>query len=166
MADLTRLDEALGEVLGLARAGRRAATRVARAADDGDIATTLAAVAEESGEMARRVDAVVGGRDGRKTAIRTRARATARGARERMAAYLADDEGPMRGLEFLGMAEAAETSHLEILGGLALAAGDDEVIALVEWALPLQEAHAATVRDAGIVLAALVRPDEPAPAPA
>ena len=73
-----------------------------------------------------------------------------------MAAYLADDEGPMRGLEFLGMAEAAETSHLEILGGLALAAGDDEVIALVEWALPLQEAHA-TVRDAGIVLAALVR---------
>lgn len=158
MAELTRLEDALGEAMGRARAARRAITRVARAVGDSDVAATLTAIRNESAEIAKRADAVVAGRDGRKTAIRARARAVSREAREMTSAFLGDDDGPLRGIEGLGVAEAAELGGIEVLGGLALAAGDAEVSAFVEWALPLQERHVTDVRDAGIVLAAQLDP--------
>lgn len=162
MAELTRLEDALGEAMGRARAARRATTAVARTITDSDIAETLAAVRNESAEIARRCDAIVQTRDGRKTAIRDHAREVSRGAREMVAALGGQDEGPLRGLEGLAVAEAAELANLEVLGGLALAAEDGPVGELVEWALPLQERHVADLRDAGLVLAAQADPAEPA----
>ena len=79
-----------------------------------------------------------------------------------VAAFGGDDDGPLRGLEGLAVAEAAELANLEVLGGLALAAQDGPVGELVEWALPLQERHVTDLRDAGLVLAAQVDPDAPA----
>ena len=160
MAELARLDDKLGEVLGLARAARNLTGHVGRGIDDRDIVRTLKGIRGESAETARRCDAVVAERDGRKTAIRTRARATSKQARAMMDTYLADDDDPVRALEFLAIAEAEETSHLEILGSLALAAGDEEILAFVEWARPVQERHLADARNAGLVLAAQTDPEE------
>lgn len=162
MAELTQLEDALGEALGRARAARRVTTAVAHDVGDDDVAETLAAVRNESAEIARRCDAIVQTMDGRKTAIRARAREVSRGAREMVAALGGGDDGPLRGLEGLAVAEAAELANLEVLGGLALAAGDGPVGELVEWALPLQERHVTDLRDAGLVLAAQADPDAPA----
>ncbi len=160
MAELSRLEDALGEAMGRARASRRATTAVARAVTDSDIAEMLAAVRNESAEVARRIDALVQTLDGRKTAIRDHARDVSRGVREMTAALGAQDDGALRGVEALAVAEAAELANLEVLGGLALVAGDGPVGELVEWALPLQERHVADLRDAGLVLAAQADPAE------
>lgn len=164
MTQLTALEEALAEALGLARAARDATARARRGVSDSDVARTLSAIRAESAEMARRIDEVVAARDGTKTAIRARARTRAREAREGMSEWVRGDIRPVRGVEGLAVAEATELASLDILGGLGLAAGDAAVVALVEWALPLQRRHVADVRDAGIVLAAQVDPEALAPA--
>jgi hypothetical protein len=56
--------------------------------------------------------------------------------------------------EFLIMAEAGEVGHWAILGKLNETAGEDRVQELVDWALPIQERHLATVRDGSLELAA------------
>ena len=164
MTQLTALDDALGETLGLARAARDATARARRGVSDPDVSRTLSAIRGESAEMARRIDEVVALRDGSKTAIRARARRRAQEAREGMSEWVRGDTRPVRSVEGLAVAEAAELAGLDILGGLGLAAGDAAVMALVDWALPLQRRHVTDVRDAGIVLAAQLDPEAAAPA--
>ena len=98
--------------------------------------------------------------------IRERARAASRAAREMTAGLLGDDGDAVRGVEALAVAQAAELGNLEVLGGLALAAGDAQVGGLVEWALPVRRRHVAELRDAGLVLAAQADPAATAPAQA
>jgi ferritin-like metal-binding protein YciE len=160
MAELTKLEDKLGEVLGLAKAAREATTKVARMLDDGELTGTLERMSEEAAETARRCEEVAGGREGRKTAILDKARETTSEAKEMMSTYLGEDAEGLDGLEFLSMAEAGEVCHVEILGALARTAGDDEVIGLVEWALPIQERHLATVREGGVDLASQQDPAE------
>lgn len=162
MAELTKLEDKLGEVLGLAKAARQATRSIARLVDDEGIAATLRTMSDEAAETARRCEEVAGARPGRKTAILEKARSTTGEAKEMMAAYLGDDAEGLDGLEFLSMAEAGEVAHVEILGTLARTAGDDEVIRLVEWALPIQERHLANVREGGVGLAAQEDPAEAA----
>ena len=161
MAELTKLEDKLGEVLGLAKAAREATGRVARLVDD-EMAGTLRAMGDEAAEAARRCEAVAGGRTGRKTAIIEKARETTAEAKDMMATYLGDDPEGLDGLEFLSMAEAGEVCHVEVLGALARTAGDTEVLDLVAWALPIQERHLATVRGSAVDLAADEDPEEPA----
>ncbi len=161
MAELTKLEDKLGEVLGLAKAAREATGRVARLVDD-EMAGTLRAMGDEAAEAARRCEAVAGGRTGRKTAIIEKARETTAEAKDMMATYLGDDPEGLDGLEFLSMAEAGEVCHVEVLGALARTAGDTEVLDLVAWALPIQERHLATVRGGAVDLAADEDPEEPA----
>lgn len=162
MAELTKLEDKLGEVLGLAKAAREATTKIAGLVDDDDIQRTLRAMSEEAAETARRCEEVAGTHEGKKTAILEKARETTGEAKDMMSTYLGEDAEGLDGLEFLSMAEAGEVCHVEILGTLALSAKDREVIDLVEWALPIQERHLATVRESGIVLAGREDPAEPA----
>lgn len=162
MAELTKLEDKLGEVLGLAKAARHATASVARLVDDEEIVAVLERMGEEAAETARRCEAVAGAREGKKTAILEKARETTGEAKEMMSTYLGDDAEGLDGLEFLSMAEAGEVAHVEILGTLARTAGEREVIALAEWALPIQERHLASVRKGGVGLAAKEDPAEPA----
>lgn len=162
MAELTKLEDKLGEVLGLAKAAREATQKVARLVDDPAIARTLEGMSEEAAETARRCEEVAGERTGRKTAILDKARETTGEAKEMMSTYLGEAPEGLDGLEFLSMAEAGEVCHVEVLGALARSAGDTAVIDLVTWALPIQERHLATVRDGAVGLAGEEDPTEPA----
>ncbi len=162
MAELTKLEDKLGEVLGLAKAAREATTKIAGLVDDDDIQRTLKRMSEEAAETARRCEEVAGTHEGKKTAILDKARETTGEAKDMMTTYLGEDAEGLDGLEFLSMAEAGEVCHVEILGTLALSARDREVIDLVEWALPIQERHLAIVRESGIALAGQEDPAEPA----
>jgi hypothetical protein len=162
MAELTKLEDKLAEVMGLAMAAKGATTTVAKLVDDEDIVSTLGRMREEAAETETRCEELAVTLDGRKTAIREKARETKGDAVEMMSTYLGQDAEGLDGLEFLVMAEAGEVGHWEVLGALAERAGDAKVRELVSWALPIQERHLATVRDSATRLASREDPNEPA----
>jgi hypothetical protein len=92
MADLTPLDEKLGEVLGLAQAAQDA-TKVVSGMDGAeDFESELDRMRDQAAETERRTDELVDGLDGKKTAIREKARETKSEATEMMRTYLGGEE--------------------------------------------------------------------------
>jgi hypothetical protein len=153
MAELTPLDEKLGEVLGLAQAAQAATERVRRMEGADPFAGDLDEMRTQAEETEQRTDALVDTLEGRKTAIREKARETKSEASEMMKTYLSGEEEALDGFEFLSMAEAGELCHWEIVGVMAGEAGADDAKSLAEWAVPIQQRHVETVRRASLQLA-------------
>jgi hypothetical protein len=109
---------------------------------------------EQATETERRTDTLVDALDGKKTAIREKARDTKSEATEMMQTYLGGEEEALDGFEFLSMAEAGELCHWEIVGEMAGKLGDQPARQLADWAVPVQRAHVETVRRAALELAA------------
>ena len=162
MAELTVLDDKLGEVMGLAMAAKGATQKIAKLVDDDELVEALARMREEAEETEVRCEELAATRDGRKTAIREKARETKGEATEMMSTYLGEDAEGLDGFEFLVMAEAGEVGHWEVLGALGEKAGDAGVRELVAWALPIQERHLATARKGALQLAGAEDPNGPA----
>ena len=153
MAELTKLDEKLAEVLGLAMAAKGATDKVAGLVDDEELKTTLGRMHDEAAETENRCTDVAGEIDGKKTAILEKARETKAEAEDMMSTYLGDDAEGLDGFEFLTMAEAGEVGHWAILAKLNERAGEPRISELVDWALPIQERHFAAVKDGSLKLA-------------
>jgi hypothetical protein len=153
MADLTPLDEKLGEVLGLARAAQDATAQVAGMEGADEFRALLKRMGEESAETERRTDTLVDTIDGRKTAIRELAAETKSEAKEMMKTYLAGEDEALDGFEFLTMAEAAELGHWEIVKTMGDTVGDKAVTRLADWAVGVQRKHVETVRATCLELA-------------
>jgi hypothetical protein len=92
MAELTPLDEKLGEVLGLAQAAQDATSKVAKMEGADDFKTDLDRMSEEAAETQRRTEELVGSLEGKKTAIEEKARETKSEATEMMKTYLEGEE--------------------------------------------------------------------------
>jgi len=159
MADLTTLEEKLAEVTGLAGAAQEATKKVESLLDGGSLAEAVRQMREEAEETESRCVAIAEQRDGKKTAILEKAQETKNEATEMMRTYLGEDSDELDGFEFLTMAEAGEVGHWAILGKLNERAGEGGVQELVDWALPIQERHLATVRDGSLELAAAEDPN-------
>jgi len=153
VAELTTLEEKLAEVLGLAQAAQGATEKVEGMVEDGEIVSKLKQMREEAEETERRCSQVADARDGKKTAILEKAQETKAEATEMMSTYLGGESDGLDGFEFLTMAEAGEVGHWAVLGKLNESAKEDEVAALVEWALPIQERHFSEVKDGSLKLA-------------
>jgi hypothetical protein len=153
VAELTTLEEKLAEVLGLAQAAQGATEKVEGLVEDEEIVASLTQMREEAEETERRCTEAADNREGKKTAILEKAQETKKEATEMMSTYLGEDADGLDGFEFLTMAEAGEVGHWAVLGKLNEAAGEDEISALVEWALPIQERHFAEVKDGSLKLA-------------
>jgi len=160
MAELTTLEEKLGEVLGLAQAAQGATEKVEGLLDDEEIAATLQQMREEAEETERRCTELAADRDGKKTAILDKAQETKTEATEMMRTYLGEDADGLDGFEFLTMAEAGEVGHWAVLRTLNESAGEEAVSALVEWALPIQERHFEEAKGGSLKLAAEKDPYE------
>src|SRR5829696_1956388 len=154
MAELTPLDEKLAEVLGLAQAAQDATKTVAGMEGAEDFKADLEKMLEQAQETERRTDALVDTLEGRKTAIREKARETKSEATEMMKTYLGGEEEALDGFEFLAMAEAGELCHWEIVQKIAETARDQRAAELAGWAVPVQRGHIETVREASLTLAA------------
>jgi hypothetical protein len=154
MADLTPLDEKLGEVLGLAQAAQAATKHVGTMQDAEQFESDLSRMHEQAVETERRTDALVDTLEGKKTAIREKARETKSEATDMMKTYLGGEEEALDGFEFLSMAEAGELCHWEIVQKMSETIGDQQVNELAGWAVPVQRSHVETVRDASLALAA------------
>ena len=153
MAELTPLDEKLGEVLGLAQAAQAATKTVSSMEGAEDFEEDLERMREEAAETERRTDALVDGLEGKKTAIREKARETKSDAVDMMKTYLGGEEEALDGFEFLSMAEAGELCHWEIVRTMAGALSLEDVSELADWAVGVQQEHVETVRTAYLELA-------------
>ena len=154
MAEVNTLEEKLAEVLGLAQAAQGATETVEGLIDDQSIAERLQEMRKEAAETERRCTELADQREGKKTAILDKAQETKAEAEEMLSTYLGDDSDGLDGFEFLTMAEAGEVGHWAVLGKLNESAGEEPIAELVEWALPIQERHFATVKDSALELAA------------
>jgi len=160
MAELTKLDEKLAEVLGLAMAAQGATDKVKGLVDDDELKDTLGRMHDEAAETEERCTQVASELDGKKTAILEKARETKSEATDMMSPYLGDDAEGLDGFEFLTMAEAGEVGHWAILGKLNEKAGEQRITELVGWALPIQERHFSEVKEGSLKLAAEEDPSE------
>ena len=154
MADLTPLDEKLAEVLGLAQAAQATTKQVSGMEGADDFKAQLDRLHEQAAETERRTDGLVDTLDGRKTAIRDKARETKSEATEMAKTYLGGEEEALDGFEFLAMAEAGELAHWEIVQKMASTVGEPEVSTLADWAVYVERGHIAIVREASLALAA------------
>jgi hypothetical protein len=154
MADLTPLDEKLGEVLGLAQAAQAATDKVAAMEGAEDFEADLRRMHEQAVETERRTDALVDGLEGKKTAIREKARETKSEAAEMMQTYLGGEGEALDGFEFLSMAEAGELCHWEIVETMSSTIDASDVNELATWAVGVQREHVETVRRGSLELAA------------
>jgi hypothetical protein len=154
MADLTPLDEKLGEVLGLAQAAQAATDKVAAMEGAEDFEADLRRMHEQAVETERRTDALVDGLEGKKTAIREKARETKSEAAEMMQTYLGAEDEALDGFEFLSMAEAGELCHWEIVETMSSTIDASDVNELATWAVGVQREHVETVRRGSLELAA------------
>ncbi len=154
MAELTPLDEKLAEVLGLAQAAQDATAQVAKLEGADEFKADLDRMREQAAETERRTDALVDTLEGKKTAIRDKARETKGEAVGMMKTYLESEEEALDGFEFLSMAEAGELCHWEIVEKIASTVGDARATELAQWAVPVQRGHLDAVRGAYLELAA------------
>lgn len=154
MTDLTPLDEKLGEVPGLAQAAQTVTETVSKMDGAGAFRDELESMSRQAEETERRTGALVDGLEGRKTAIREKARETKSEAGEMMKSYLGGEEEALDGFEFLSMSEAGELCHWEIVGEMAQKIGDHATKELAECAVPVQRGHIEIVRRAALALAA------------
>ena len=162
MAALTKLESKLAEVLGLAMAAQDAAQEVRGmlGSEHAALDKRLGKQRDEARETQKRCTAVAGTFKGKKTAIVAQARETKQEATEMREAYLAGEDDPLDGFEFLTMAEAGEVGHWSIVGKLNERAGHVELRKLTDWALPIQQRHLQEALDGSLKLAADEDPDE------
>jgi hypothetical protein len=153
MTELTQLEEKLAEVMGLAQAAKDSTAKVRKLVDDQEIRETLDRMRAEAAETVQRCERLAEQLEGKKTALKRKARETKAEAQEMMSTYLSDDVDGLDGLEFLVMAEAGELGHVEIVGAMNEQAGDARIGELVEWARPIQERHFRETREASLKLA-------------
>jgi hypothetical protein len=153
MAELTQIESKLAEVLGLAQAAQDATGKVLKLVDDDSVKQILERMHDEAAETERRCTSLAGELEGKKTAIREKARETKAEATEMMKTYLGRDADALDGLEFLVMAEAGELGHVEIVREFNEQAGDARIRELVEWAMPIQERHFQDTRSAALSIA-------------
>ena len=158
MADLTTIEEKLGEVTGLAAAAVDATKKVEGMLDDDALAGALQKMRDEAEETERRCTDLAGKREGKKTAILDKAAETKKEAKAFMDIYLDEESDELDGFEFLTMTEAGEAGHWAILGKVNEKAGEAEIGQLVDWALPIQERHLSEVREGSLQLAAAEDP--------
>jgi hypothetical protein len=160
MAELTKLEEKLAEVIGLAMAAQGATERVEKLlVRNGTLGKQLRTMRKEAAEAEKRGTAVAATFSGKKGAILKEARSVKKKATTMMSDYLERGSDGLDGFEFLTMAEAGEVGHWAVLGELNKKARNAEIRELVRWQLPIQRGHLKTAQQACLTLAAAEDPN-------
>ncbi len=160
MAELTNLEDKLGEVVGLAMAAQAATEKVKGLEEAEQYKDVLEQMNMEAFEAEWRGTALADKIEGKKTAILEKARETKSKGSDMLKTYIDEDSDALDGFEFLTMAEAGEVGHWKVLKTMAENAGRREIVELVQWGLPIQERHFAEVQKNCLRLAAEEDPNQ------
>ena len=117
VAALSRLEDKIGEVIGLAMASQVATGLVVELTRelDPDLAARLEEMKDEAAETEGRATELADTFDGKKPAVLERARAVRAKSVAMLTSYLDTDSDALDGFEFLTMAVAAEVAHWSVL---------------------------------------------------
>jgi ABC-type sugar transport system substrate-binding protein len=125
MAQKEKLEEQIGEVLGLEMAAQKAVEELTTKGllDQGGVKGKLQGMKQEAGDHQKRIEQVMQGlaqsQGLDQQSIRHHANETSQKASQMMQTYLGEDPDTLDALEFLCLAEGGEVTHYEVLDELA-----------------------------------------------
>lgn len=160
MAELTNLQDKLGEVIGLAQAAQGATQKIGKLVEDTQLTQVLDKMRAEADEAEERGTQIAGAIEGKKTAILDKARETKKKAEDMMDTYLDDEADGLDGFEFLTMAEAGEVGHWKVLLQMSESGGHTDIAEFASWGIPIQERHFQEAQQGCMKLAAEEDADE------
>lgn len=147
MVEKEKLEEQIGEVLGLEMAAQKAVEELSSKGllDEGGIKTKLEGMKSEAGEHEQKIQQVMQGvieSEGLdEQSIRQSAEETVQKATEMMHTYLGEDPDTLDALEFLCLAEGGEVTHYEVLSKLASKVKDKKFATRVRSILSQEKKH-------------------------
>lgn len=147
-------------MIGLAQGAKAATQKIIKLDEAESVKDVLERMNEEAAETETRATQLVDTLEGRKTAILEKASETKSKASDMLKTYIDEESDALDGFELLTMAEAGEVGHWKVLHTMAQSAGDQSVLELVEWALPIQERHFTEAQENSLKLAANQDPNE------
>lgn len=159
---LTVLQEKLGEAHGLAIAAAVTVDKVEERVAGHELRRTLDALRLDANETRARclqVERLLG--EELAEEILAHANSVSEKAADLAGAWFKAGTGPLSAWTFLGMGEAAEVATWSAVESLARRDGDEHLVALAEWALPVQERHLAAALEGARLLAESFEPGEP-----
>ncbi len=148
MAEKERLQEQIGEVLGLEMAAQKAVEELSTKGlleKGGGLKSKLQDMKKEAGDHQTRIEKVMQelaeseGLD--QQSIRQQAKETSQKASEMMQTYLGEDPDTLDALEFLCLAEGGEVTHYEVLDELAREVKDKKFASEVASILGEEKQH-------------------------
>jgi hypothetical protein len=149
MVEKEKLEEQIGECLGLERAAQQAVEELTAKGlfDEGGLKQKLNGMKSEAGNHEERLDEIMTlviekqGLD--KSSIEQHAEETVQKATQMMQTYLGEDPDKLDALEFLCLAEGGEVTHYEVLSKLAGGIRDKKFAAGVRSILREEKRHLA-----------------------
>jgi ferritin-like metal-binding protein YciE len=147
MAEKEKLEEQIGEVLGLEIAAQKAVEELSAKGllDKRGLKGKLQGMKKEAGDHQRRIEQVMQrlteseGLD--EQSVRQSAEETSQKASQMMQTYLGEDPDTLDALEFLCLAEGGEVTHYEVLGELAKEVKDKKFASEVRSILREEKQH-------------------------
>jgi ferritin-like metal-binding protein YciE len=147
MAEKEKLEEQIGEVLGLEIAAQKAVEELSskELLDKRGLKGKLQGMKKEAGDHQRRIEQVMRelaeseGLD--QQSIRQNAEETSQKASQMMQTYLGEDPDTLDALEFLCLAEGGEVTHYEVLDELAKEVKDKKFTSEVRSILREEKQH-------------------------
>jgi ferritin-like metal-binding protein YciE len=147
MAEKERLEEQIGEVLGLEMAAQKAVEELTTKGllDQGGVKGKLQGMKQEAGDHQKRIEQVMQGlaqsQGLDQQSIRHHANETSQKASQMMQTYLGEDPDALDALEFLCLAEGGEVTHYEVLDELAKEVEDNKFASEVASILAEEKQH-------------------------
>jgi hypothetical protein len=147
MAEKEKLEEQIGEVLGLEIAAQKVVEELSTKGllDQGGVKGKLQGMKEEAGDHQKRIEQVMQGlaeSEGLdQQSIRHHAQETSQKASQMMQTYLGEDPDTLDALEFLCLAEGGEVTHYEVLDELAKKVEDKKFASEVRAILGEEKQH-------------------------
>jgi ferritin-like metal-binding protein YciE len=147
MTEKERLEEQIGEVLGLEMAAQKAVEEISAKGllEKGGLKGKLQGMKQEAADHQKRIEQVMQGVSESEgldqQSIRQNAEETSQKASQMMQTYLGEDPDTLDALEFLCLAEAGEVTHYEVLDELAKEVKDKKLASEVTSILREEKQH-------------------------
>ena len=147
MAEKERLEEQIGEVLGLEMAAQKAVEELSSKGllDQGGLKGKLQGMKQEAADHQKRIEQVMQGVSESEgldqQSIRQNAEETSQKASQMMQTNLGEDPDTLDALEFLCLAEGGEVTHYEVLDELAKEVKDKKLASEVTSILREEKQH-------------------------
>ena len=147
MTEKERLEEQIGEVLGLEMAAQKAVEEISAKGllEKGGLKGKLQGMKQEAEDHQKRIEQVMQGVSESEgldqQSIKQNAEETSQKASQMMQTYLGEDPDTLDALEFLCLAEAGEVTHYEVLDELAKEVKDKKLASEVTSILREEKQH-------------------------